>query len=298
MNITISGASGFIGRRLMKSLLAGSHSLHVLSRNAGTNLPPGVRLSVWDSIRGQPPEDSLANADAIIHLAGEPVAQRWTDAAKQKIRASRVDGTRFLVQALSTLSRRPATLVCASAVGIYGSRGDEVLAESSPAAQGFLAEVCQEWEQQAELAHALGIRVVKLRIGIVLGAHGGALARMLPPFKAGFGGPLGSGQQWMSWIHLDDLAGLIRYAVERPIEGPVNATAPGPVRNSEFTKTLASTLRRPAFFPVPAFALKLLFGEMSELLLASQRVLPGAAESAGYQFQYRDLSAALKNLIC
>jgi uncharacterized protein len=297
MKITISGASGFIGRRLVKVLLAQSHALRVLSRHAGTNLPPGVQLSVWDAMRGQPPEESLADADAVIHLAGEPVAQRWTDAAKQKIRSSRVDGTRFLVQALSTLSRRPAVFVCASAIGIYGTRGDEVLTEAAAPGKGFLADLCQDWERQADLARALGMRVVKVRIGVVLGSQGGALPRMLPPFKAGLGGPIGSGKQWMSWIHVDDLAGLIRYAVENPVQGPVNATAPNPVTNRDFTKVLGAALHRPAVVTVPALALKLLFGEMSEVLLGSQRVLPKAAESAGYRFQYEDLAATLKNLV-
>ena len=297
MHITISGASGFIGRRLMKSLLAGGHSLRVLSRHAGTNLPPGVQLSVWDSTRGEPPEESLAEADAVIHLAGEPVSQRWTEETKRKIRSSRVDGTRHLVQALSTLSRRPAALISSSAIGIYGSRGDSVLTEASAPGSGFLAEVCKEWETQADLAQALGIRVAKIRTGVVLGTQGGALAKMLPPFKLGLGGPVGSGKQWMSWIHLDDLVGIIRHTVENPVEGAVNGTAPAPVTNAEFTKALADALHRPAFFPVPAFALKLVFGEMAGLLLASQRVLPQAAESTGYQFQYREIGAALKSIL-
>ena len=297
MNVTITGASGFIGRRLMKTLGNAGHSLHVLSRHAGMNMPTGVRLSVWDPGRGEPPEASLADADAVVHLAGEPIAQKWTPEAKEKIRGSRIDGTRHLVNALSTLSRRPQVLVCASAIGYYGSRGDEVLNETSPAGTGFLPELCAAWEKQAELAESLGIRVVRLRTGIVLATHGGALAKMIPPIKYFVGGKLGSGRQWMSWIHLDDLTALIRHAIENPVSGPVNATAPNPVTNAEFTAKLAGALHRPALFPVPGAALKIMFGEMSSVLLDSQRVMPNAAEASGFQFQYPELGPALAQLL-
>ena len=297
MNITISGASGFIGRRLVKALLEEKHALRVLSRNGGTNLPPGVKLSVWHPLRGEPPADALENAHAVIHLSGEPVAQRWTDETKGIIRDSRVHGTRHLVQALSTLSRRPSVLVCASAIGIYGSRGDQVLTETSSPGSGFLPDVCVAWEKQADLAESLGIRVAKIRIGIVLDPQGGALKKMLPPFQAFVGGKLGSGRQWMSWIHLDDLVGLMRYVIGRPVRGPVNGTAPNPVTNKEFTRTLAGTLKRPALFPAPAFALKLALGEMSEILLASQRVLPKVAQEDGFRFQYPQLQPALEQLL-
>jgi hypothetical protein len=297
MNVTITGASGFIGRRLMKTLLEGKHSVHVLSRHAGTNLPPGVRLSVWNATGDGPPEEALQEADAIVHLAGEPIAQRWTPEVKERIRASRVDGTRRLVEALSTVSRRPAVLVCGSATGIYGSRGDEILTESSAPGSDFLAAICKEWEKQAELAESLGMRVVTVRTGIVLGTGGGALARMLPPFRRFVGGKLGSGRQWMSWIHLDDLVGLIRFVLENPLSGPVNGTAPNPVTNADFTRSLAAALRRPAIFPVPGLALKLLFGEMAQVLLGSQRVLPRAAQAAGFRFHYPELSRALKQLL-
>src|SRR5580700_4416206 len=219
MTIVITGASGFIGRRLMKALSGGNHTIRVLSRHAGTNLPPGVKLFVWDPLKGQPPEESLEGADAVVHLAGEPVAQRWNDEVKQKIRESRVTGTRNLVQALSTARQRPAVLICGSAIGYYGSRGDETLTEASSAGTGFMAEICTAWEKEADLAESLGIRLVKLRTGVVLGANGGALAKMLPPFKAGMGGKMGSGDQWMSWVHLDDLVGLIQYAIEQPVRG-------------------------------------------------------------------------------
>jgi uncharacterized protein (TIGR01777 family) len=297
MNITVTGATGFIGSRLTQELLDAGHVVHTLGRRRPPSLPPQVRFSAWPSTDAEPPAESLTDADAIIHLAGEPVAQRWTPQVKRRIRASRVDGTRQLVNALSTQSRRPQVLVCASAIGIYGSRGDEVLTEGSHPGDDFLARVVVEWEQAATLAEALGIRVVQLRLGIVLG-KGGALAKMLPPFRLGLGGRLGSGKQWMSWIHIADLTKLISFAIERSaVHGPVNATAPNPVTNAEFTKELAAALHRPAIFPVPRFALKLLLGEMADAVLASQRVLPKAAQSAGFQFQYPELRTALPPLL-
>jgi uncharacterized protein (TIGR01777 family) len=278
MTISISGASGFIGRHLMKSLAQAGHSLRALSRHA-------------------PPAESLREADAIIHLAGEPVAQRWTAAAKQRILDSRVVGTRNLVEALAALPRRPEALICASAIGYYGSRGDEVLTESSAPGSGFLPEVCVAWEREALAAEAFGIRVVRVRTGVVLDANGGALVRMLPPFRMGLGGRLGSGRQWMSWIHLEDLAALFQFAVESQVRGPLNAVAPNPVTNSDFTRELAHALRRPAVFPVPEFALKMLFGEMADVLLASQRVAPAAAEAAGFRFRFPQLAPALESLL-
>ena len=278
MNISISGASGFIGRHLMKSLAQAGHSLRALSRHT-------------------PPAESLREADAIIHLAGEPVAQRWTAAAKQRILDSRVVGTRNLVEALAALPRRPEALICASAIGYYGSRGDEVLTESSAPGSGFLPEVCVAWEREALAAEAFGIRVVRVRTGVVLDANGGALVRMLPPFRMGLGGRLGSGRQWMSWIHLEDLAALFQFAVESQVRGPLNAVAPNPVTNSDFTRELAHALRRPAVFPVPEFALRLLFGEMADVLLASQRVAPAAAEAAGFRFRFPQLAPALESLL-
>ena len=274
MNISVSGASGFIGRHLMKSLSQAGHSLRALSRNA----PP-------------------AESDAIIHLAGEPVAQRWTAAAKRRILDSRVVGTRNLVEALGRLTRRPETLICASAIGYYGSRGDELLTESSAPGSGFLPEVCVAWEREAQAAEAFGIRVVRVRTGLVLDAHGGALVRMLPPFRMGVGGRLGSGRQWMSWIHLEDLAALFQFAVESQIRGALNAVAPHPVTNSDFTRELARALGRPAVIPVPEFALRLLFGEMADVLLASQRVAPSAAQAAGFRFRFPQLAPALAGLL-
>jgi uncharacterized protein (TIGR01777 family) len=298
VNITISGASGLIGRRLLKLLPKDGHSLTALSRHAGTNLPPGVRLSVWDAARGEPSLDGIRDADAVIHLAGVPVAQRWNARVKNEIRESRVAGTRNLVQALARLPRKPQVLICSSATGYYGSRGDELLSESSAAGNDFVSEVCVEWEHEAQAAETAGIRVVRMRTGIVLDARGGALPRMLPPFKMGVGGKLGSGKHWMSWIHLDDMAALIQYALVNPVSGAVNGVAPNPVTNADFTKALAAAVRRPAIFPVPAFALRLLFGEMaSGILLASQRVVPKAAQSAGFIFRFPELAPALADVL-
>jgi uncharacterized protein (TIGR01777 family) len=284
MNITVTGATGFIGRYLVKSLANDGHSVRALSRAA------------WNIFAGEPPAESLTGADAVVHLAGAPVAQRWTRRAREEIRDGRVKGTHHLVTALSTLPQRPEVLVCASAIGIYGDRGDEVLTESSPVASGFLADVCRDWEREADLAESLGVRVVKLRIGIALGRKGGALEKMLPPFRAFVGGKLGPGSQWMSWIHIADIVGLIRYALDHPISGVVNATAPNPTRNSEFARTLGRALHRPAIFPVPALVLQVLLGQMADVLLASQRVLPKAAETAGYRFAFPELDAALRDL--
>jgi uncharacterized protein (TIGR01777 family) len=216
---------------------------------------------------------------------------------KQRIRESRVTGTRNLVERLVTLRNKPKALVCASAIGYYGSRGDEVLSESSAPGGGFLPEVCVAWEHEAQTAEAFGIRVVSIRTGIVLDARGGALKQMLPPFRMGVGGRLGDGEQWMSWIHLADLAALFQLAVEAPVRGVLNGVAPNPVRNADFTRELAKALHRPAIFPIPAFGIKLLFGEMAEILLASQRVVPAAAQAAGARFQFAELSAALAEIV-
>jgi uncharacterized protein len=296
VKITISGASGLIGRRLATLFAAEGHSIHALSRGGSQTLPGG-RASAWDPNSGEPPVEALRDADTVIHLAGENVAQRWTDEARRRIRESRVAGTRSLVQALSRLQRRPEALICASAVGYYGSRGDEPLTEASQPGTGFLPEVCVAWEREAQAAEKLGMRVVRLRLGVVLDSKGGALPRMLPAFRWGVGGKLGDGRQWMSWIHLEDVAGLFRTAVLTPMAGAVNTVSPNPVTNAEFTRVLARAISRPAFLSVPEFALKAMLGEMSEVLLASQRVVPIAAEAAGYRFRFPDLQGALKALV-
>jgi uncharacterized protein (TIGR01777 family) len=297
VNIAITGASGLIGRRILSLLGRRGHALRVLSRRANVIVSPGVERSLWDPRGGEPLEAALRDADAVIHLAGENVAQRWTAPVKRRILESRVTGTRALVRAMASLPRPPATLICASAVGYYGSRGDEALTEAAAPGEGFLAEVCVAWEREALAAQALGVRVVRMRVGVALDPRGGALGRILLPFRWGLGGPLGDGRQWMPWIHVEDLAELFRFAVETPVEGAVNAVSPNPVENSVFTRELGHTLRRPALLPVPKFALRALFGEMAEVLLASQRVIPQAAVSAGFQFRFPNLGPALADLL-
>jgi len=293
--ILISGASGTIGAALLASFDPHSTQIVRLVRGraqSATQIP-------WDPLVPVDPT-AVSGFDAVVHLAGESVVGRWTEEKKKAIRESRVQGTRNLATALARSEAKPGVLVCASAVGFYASRGDEILREESPAGQGFLPEVCREWEDASRIAAEAGIRTVNLRIGLVLSAKGGALANMLKPFKLGLGGRIGSGQQWWSWIHIDDIVGGIRHAIgTASLAGPVNLVAPNPVRNAEFTKVLASVLRRPAFFPVPEFALRLAFGKMAaeELLLASQRVQPGKLGASGYEFRFRELRAALENLV-
>ncbi|MBX9600754.1 MAG: TIGR01777 family oxidoreductase [Bryobacteraceae bacterium] len=294
MNITLTGASGFIGNQLIARLRARGHTPRALGRRT----IPGVATSVWDSQKAAAPLEGLEGADAVIHLAGEPVAQRWTDDAKRRIRDSRVAGTRNLLEGIAGLQTRPRVLISASAVGIYGSRGDERITEHSAPGHGFLEDLCVEWESEAGKAAALGMRVVKIRIGIVLGPNGGALEQMLPPFRLGIGGPLGSGKQWMAWIHRDDLVEMMIFALENDrVHGILNGAAPNPVTNREFTRELARVVRRPAIFPVPAIALRALYGEMSGILLASQRVVPEAALACGFTFQFRELGPALRDVV-
>ncbi len=242
----------------------------------------------------------VSGFDAVIHLAGESIVGRWTEEKRKVIRESRVQGTRNLAAALARSEAKPRVLVCASAVGFYGNRGDELLREDSPSGQGFLPEVCREWEDGSRIATEAGIRTVNIRIGLVLSAKGGALEKMLTPFKLGLGGRIGSGRQWWSWIHVDDIVGGIQHAMRtESLSGAVNLVAPNAVRNAEFTKVLASVLGRPAFFPVPEFALRLAFGQMAaeELLLASQRVEPSKLRTSGYEFRFPELRAALVNLV-
>lgn len=249
-------------------------------------------LSLRSGLRAQ----DLANCEAVVHLAGERVDQRWTADARRNILESREQGTRALAAALR--EHPPNVLVGASGVGYYGSRGDDVLTEREPAGHDFLAQVCAAWEREAQAVEALGVRVVRLRIGMVLGPDGGALARMLPFFRTGLGGRIGSGRQWISWIHRDDLCDLILFVLrESTLRGVLNATSPHPATNAEFTRALAHALRRPAIFPVPAFALKLMYGEMAEMILGGQRAIPDAAQRAGFEFQYPDLPAALMQIV-
>jgi uncharacterized protein len=293
MRALITGATGFIGRRLAGRL----QRPVVLSRRPARarELLGDVQAYAWEPEAAPPPAEALREVDVVFHLAGEPVAAgRWTAARRARIRSSRVESTRNLVAALEASPARPRVLVAASAVGFYGSRGDEVLDESSPPGDGFLAGVCAAWEAAALRAQALGVRVVTPRIGIVLGKGGGALARMIPPFKLGLGGPLAGGRHWMSWIHLDDLVGILLHAAHsEDLRGAVNAVGPGPVTNLQFTRALAAALHRPAIFPVPRFALRLMFGELASELLASQRAVPSVAEKTGFRFQYSTVEQAL-----
>ena len=298
VNITLTGASGFVGQHLLARLLAEGHAVQLLGRALDKGTPPSVRFSVWDATESDPPEESLRGADAVVNLAGEPVGQRWTPAVKKRILDSRVEGTTRLVRTLARLEERPAVLVSASAVGFYGDRGEEELTERSKPGEGFLPQVCSGWESTAGQAEQLGVRVVKLRLGVVLGNGGGALARMLPSFRWGRGGTLGTGRQWMSWIHIDDLLDLILYAVAQPgLRGVANATAPNPVTNAEFTRVLASVLHRPALFRVPDGLLRLLYGEGAEVMFGSQRVVPQTAEAAGFKFRFPTLEPALRDLL-
>ena len=294
MKIALTGATGFIGRALISLLETEGHSLVTLTREPRGR--PGH--FAWSPIAEVAPAAALEGAEAVIHLAGEPVAQRWTAEAKQRIRDSRVLGTRNLVQGVRALDLRPKTLICASAIGYYGDRGDEALAESSDPGNGFLADTCVEWEDEAQAAQSLGIRVVRLRIGVVLGIGGGALEKMLPPFRLGVGGRLGDGRQWMSWIHLTDLARMIDWALKvTDVTGALNGTSPNPVTNAVFTQRLAEALGRRAIFSVPSLAMRLMYGEMAEVVLGSQRVLPRVALNAGFRFEFPGLDSALASLL-
>lgn len=299
MKAMVTGATGFVGPRLLRLL----DRPVVLSRDperARARIGNLVeRIVRWDPLQGPPPQEAFAGIDTVLHLAGESVAEgRWTTAQKARIRDSRVVGTRNLVQGIVQATTRPRVLVSASAVGYYGDRGDQELTESAPPADDFLARVCVEWEREAVAAETSGVRVVTARTGIVLGAGGGALGKMLTPFKLGAGGPLGNGRQWMPWVHVADLARLYVHAAATPsITGAMNAVAPHPVRNAEFTKALARQLHRPAFMPAPYLGLRLAFGEFAQVLFASQRVLPRVALDTGFVFQFPEIVAALREIL-
>lgn len=293
MQALITGGTGLLGRELLGVL----PDAVVLSRDASRaarELGKG-RAVEWQPTTEPAPVEALRGIEAVFNLAGDPVADgRWSEDKKRRIRDSRVIGTRNLVAGLRALDRKPEVLVSASAVGYYGDRGDEQLDELSPPGRDFLAEVCAEWEREAMAAEALGIRVVCVRIGLVLARAGGALGRMLTPFKMGAGGRLGSGKQWMPWIHIDDVVGVLLHACRAAtVRGAMNAVSPNPVTNVVFTRALGHAVRRPAFLPVPKTALRIAFGDMSEIMTASQRVLPRVAERTGYRFEHRDLAGAL-----
>jgi uncharacterized protein len=299
MRVTLTGASGLIGTRLVRALTARGDDVTVLSRDperaAGAL---GVSAEAWQPDAGPAPPAALAGRDAIVHLAGERVDQRWTDDAQAAIRASREAGTRNLVDGLRGAEPRPDVLVSSSAVGYYGAHGDEVVAEDTPAGSGFLADVCAAWEREAQAAEELGMRVVRVRTGVVLDREGGALARMLPPFKLGVGGPVAGGRQYLPWIHVDDLVGIYLAALDNEAwSGPVNASAPEPVTNAEFSKALGRALHRPAFAPVPALAIRALYGDMAEIVTEGQRAIPRRALELGYSFTHPDLDEALADAL-
>ena len=295
MQVLVTGSSGLIGSALVPFLQAKGHRVTRLVRRSQSG-PGTVR---WDPAAGTIDWEALRGIEAAVHLAGESIIGRWTAAKKAAIRESRIEGTRRLCDALLTLAPPPSTLVCASAVGFYGERGAELLHEDSPPGFGFLTDVCREWEGATDRAAERGMRVVNLRIGLVLSRQGGALGKMLLPFQLGVGGVVGSGRQYWSWIAIDDLLGAIHHALTlSTLRGPVNAVAPAPATNREFTRTLGRALRRPTVVPVPAFAVRLLMGQMGqELLLASQRVEPRRLLATGYQFQFPELEAALQHVL-
>ena len=295
MKVTVTGATGLIGTALVGALKARGDEVTVLSRNpdrAAREL--GVEAAAWDPLAEPAPAAAISGRDAVVHLAGEPVAQRWSDEVKRSIRTSRDVGTANLVAGIAASEPRPAVLVSSSAVGYYGKHGDEIVTEDTPAGADFLAEVCVEWERRARAAEELGLRVVIVRTGVVLDANGGALKTMLPPFKAGVGGPVAGGKQYMPWIALDDIVGIYLAAIdESSWSGPVNGTAPNPVTNAEFSKALGRALNRPAVFPVPAFAIRALYGEMAEIVTEGQRAVPERTLGFGYDFRQPGLDAAL-----
>ena len=300
LRATVTGATGLLGARVLEALRRRGAELSVLTRDPER---ARSRLGEVDAIAWQPerepaPAAALDGRDCLFHLAGEPVAQRWSAAARRAIRDSRVAGTRNLLAGMREAAAPPRTLVCSSAIGYYGARGEEPIDEDAPPGRGFLAEVCAEWEAQALRATELGTRVVTVRTGVVLDRAGGALAKMLPPFRLGLGGPVAGGRQYISWIHVDDLVGLMLAALDgEEWRGPVNATAPQPVTNAEFSRALGRALGRPALLPVPGLALRLLYGEMAQIVTTGARVVPAKPLVLGYEFAHPDLDEALRSAI-
>jgi uncharacterized protein (TIGR01777 family) len=301
MKALVTGATGFVGPRLLRLLDDPVVVSRDPERARATLGHLAGRIVRWNPSEGPPPPEAFEGVEVVYHLAGESVsAGRWTAAQKARIRDSRVIGTRHLVEGIARAERKPSVLVSASAVGYYGDRGDEELTEAAAPADDFLGRVCVEWEREALAAAGAGVRVVTARTGIVLGAGGGALGKMLTPFRLGAGGPLGNGRQWMPWIHVADLARLYVHAAEHrdpEITGPMNAVAPHPVRNAEFTKALGRAVHRPAFMPAPYLGLRLVFGEFAQVLFASQRVIPKVALETGFVFQYPEIADALRAIL-
>ncbi len=297
MKIVVSGSSGLIGSALVPYLTGSGNQVAHLVRSKPK---PGGKDIHWDPAAGYIDVPALEGYEGVVHLAGESIAEgRWSLQKKARIKNSRVEGTHLLAEALAELKNPPKVLVCSSAMGYYGNRGSEILREDSRPGSGFLADVCQEWEEAAKPAKAKGIRIIHLRTGMILSRNGGALAKMLPPFKMGAGGVVGSGEQYWSWISIDDMIGVIRHALtNEQLSGPVNAVSPNPVTNREFTKTLGRVLSRPTIFPMPAFVVRSVFGEMGdELLLASTRVEPDRLLASGYKFLHPSLEGALRHVL-
>ena len=301
MKVIVTGSSGLVGRALVRSLLADGHEVTRLVRGGAQGFrAPGTAAVHWDPERGEIDARELEGHDAAVHLAGEPIAEgRWDEAKKRRILESRVKGTRLLAEALAGLDAKPKVLVSASATGFYGDRGDEVLREESASGSDFLSEVCREWEKGTLAASQAGVRVVHLRIGFVLSAEGGGLPKMLTPFKLGVGGKVASGRQYLSWVTLEDLVRVIRRAIEdERLRGPVNAVAPGAVRNEDFTKAIGRVLGRPTFLPVPAFAIRLAFGEVADaVMLSSTRVEPARLKEAGFEFRHPEIEGAMRAVL-
>jgi len=298
MKVLISGASGLVGKALTRRLRADGHIIARLVRSRGGAPSPGDIL--WDPMSATVDAPAMEGFDAVFHLSGASIAGgRWTRERKSVLRSSRIDSTRVLVDTLSGLKTKPRVFLCASATGYYGSRGDQVLTEASEGGTDFLALLARDWEAEATRAELAGIRTVRLRFGVILSAEGGALPRMLTPFKFGIGGQLGSGNQWMSWIALEDVVEVMRSAIASgEFSGPVNVVSPNPVRNSEFTRIVAATLHRPAIFSAPAFVLRIALGEMANpLLLASQRAIPERLMAMGHKFQFANLDASLQSIV-
>lgn len=297
MNLVIAGGTGFIGSALCVRLLERGHSLILLTRlPSPATITSSKKWITWLPGSTGIWEQAIDGADGVVNLAGEPIAaRRWTKRQKEKIGSSRIETTSALVTAIGKAKVKPKFLLNASAVGYYGPRGEETLVEEAEPGRDFLSEVCVQWEEEAKKAEEFGLRVIRLRTGIVLGRGGGALAKMVPPFKLFIGGPLGRGNQWMSWIQMEDEIGLMLFLLEYPnAQGAINATAPNPVTMKEFCKTLGRVLHRPSWAPVPAVALRLLLGEMADMLLTGQRVLPARAQKLGYSFRYSTLPEALQ----
>jgi len=299
MRVTLTGATGRIGGALVAALRDRGDEVTVLSRNPdAARAALGVEAVAWRPEDEPAPAEALVGRDGVVHMAGEDVAQRWTDDAKRRIQRSRELGTRNLVAGLRAADPRPGTLVSTSAVGWYGARGDERVDEEEPAAGDFLGQVCAVWEREATAAEELGTRVVRVRTGVVLDRHGGALAKMLPFFKLGVGGPVAGGAQWMPWIHLDDIVGIYLRALDDATwTGAVNATAPEPVTNKEFSRALGRALHRPAFAPVPALAVRVLYGEMADIVIHGQRAVPARTQALGYRFRHPTLDEALRDAL-